>query len=412
MDEVRVKEILKKYNQEQLLAFYNELDSRQQQKLLEDIDTIDFEKTKSFNEVNISIDSTEVIEPIDRIKKEELSLEQINSLSQIGKDVITSGKYAVVTMAGGQGTRLGHTGPKGTYKLSLKDKDRYIFEIFTDYLKNAYSKYNVYIPWYIMTSVANNDETVEFFENNNYFGYPKDKISFFKQGELPITDLEGKILLEEKGKVLKAADGNGGIFNALASQNIISEMRTNGIQWVLITGIDNILVNIADELYIGLVSSENKLNGVKSIAKSNPDEKVGVFCKRAGKPGVVEYSEMSDDMRYAVNDNGELKYMEANIVNHLINIDILEKINKQSLPIHKAIKKQSYIDELGNKVTSYKPDTIKYEAFIFDYFKMVDDVTVYRVKREEEFAPVKNKEGADSPETATKLYNDLHFKED
>lgn len=412
MDEIKIREILRQYNQEQLLAFYDELNSSDKQALLKDIENIDFEKIKAFNETQVIKESIDTFEPIERITKEELTSSEKTRLSKIGREIIESGKYAVVTMAGGQGTRLGHTGPKGTYKLQLKDKTRYIFEIFTDYLKNAYAKYNVYIPWYIMTSEANNDETVAFFENNHYFGYSKDKIKFFKQGELPITDLDGKVLLEEKHRVLKAADGNGGIFNAMAKNNIIIDMKANGVQWVLITGIDNILVNIADDIYIGLVSDENRLNGVKSVAKTSPTESVGVFCKRNGKPGVVEYSEMDDKMRYALNENGELKYMEANIVNHLINIEVLEKINKISMPIHKAIKKQTYLDKLGNKVTSYKPDTIKYEAFIFDYFKMVDDVTVYRVKREEEFAPVKNKEGADSPETATKLYNDLFFKED
>jgi len=412
MEEIKIREILKKYDQEQLLMFYNELDSASKQKLLKDIESVDFSKIKAFNEAQNSKENINKIEPIESIKRNELSLDEIKTLSHIGKNIIQLGKYAVVTMAGGQGTRLGHTGPKGTYKLHLKDKDRYIFEIFTDYLKKAYEKYKVYIPWYIMTSEANNDETVNFFKANGYFGYPKDKINFFKQGELPITDLEGKVLLEEKDKILKAADGNGGVFNAMAKYNVISEMKSNGIEWVLITGIDNILVNLADDTFIGLVCHENKLNGVKSIAKSSPTENVGVFCKRDGKPGVIEYSELDDDMRYALSENGELKYIEGNFVNHLINIEILEKIKEQSLPIHKAIKKQTYLDKLGNKVTSYKPDTIKYEAFIFDYFKMVDDVTVYRVKREEEFAPVKNKDGIDSPETATKLYNALLFRED
>ena len=312
-------------------------------------------------------------------------------------------------MAGGQGTRLGHSGPKGTFKLRLQDKDRYIFEIFIDYLKQAHAKYNVYLSWYIMTSRDNNNDTVEFFENNNYFGYPKDKVKFFMQGELPITDMEGNLLLENTHKLLKAADGNGGVFNALSK--VLPDIKSQGIKWLLVTGIDNILVNIADELYVGLVDKENKLNGVKSVAKNSPEEKVGVFCKRNGKPSVIEYSEMDDSMKYAKDESGELKYVESNIVNHLLNIELLEKIQNEKLPIHKAIKRMQYIDTNGVVQNPENPCLIKYEAFIFDYFNKVEDVTILRVKREKEFAPVKNKEGQDSPETATKLYNELYFKE-
>ena len=171
------------------------------------------------------------------------------------------------------------------------------------------------------------------------------------------------------------------------------------------------MVNIADELYIGLVDYENKLNGVKSIAKCSPEEKVGVFCKRNGKPSVIEYSEMNEQMKYAKDENGELKYVESNIVNHLLSIQVLEKIQNEKLPIHKAIKKMSYIDKFGDIKKPEEPCLIKYEAFIFDYFNKVDDVTIFRVERDEEFAPVKNKEGQDSPETAIKLYNNKYFKE-
>ena len=202
MDEIKIKEILEKYNQEHLTMFYDELSEQDKIQLLNDISSIDFEKIQEFFETNVSNQSEDKIEPIESIKKDELSNNEKERLSNIGSDIICGGKYAVVTMAGGQGTRLGHDGPKGTFKLNLKDKERYIFEIFIDYLKEAYEKYKVYIPWYIMTSKANNDSTVKFFEDNNYFGYPKEKISFFTQGELPITDMDGKILLEEKNKIL------------------------------------------------------------------------------------------------------------------------------------------------------------------------------------------------------------------
>ncbi|MBQ8043875.1 MAG: UTP--glucose-1-phosphate uridylyltransferase [Clostridia bacterium] len=404
-----IKEILKKYNQEHLLMFYDELTSEEQKELIADIETIDFDTMNSLKNIKETVSGTDEIAPVRAVQRENYSKQQLEDLKLRGRMIIESGSYAILTMAGGQGTRLGHSGPKGTFSLSLKDKDRYIFEIFIDYLKQAKNKYGVYLNWYIMTSKDNNDQTIEFFEGHNYFGYPKDKIKFFIQGELPITDMDGNLLLESKSKVLKAADGNGGVFNAVSK--VLKDMKEQDIKWVLITGIDNILVNIADELYIGLVDRDNKLNGVKSVAKSSPEEKVGVFCKRNGKPSVIEYSEMNEEMKYAKDENGELKYMESNIVNHLLGIELLEKIQNEKLPIHKAIKKMSYIDKDGNMQNPTEPCLIKYEAFIFDYFNKVEDVTILRVERDKEFAPVKNKEGQDSPETATELYNNLYFKE-
>ncbi len=400
---------LKKYGQQHLLVFFNSLNPMEKQELIEDISQIDFDYINSFKQIKDKVECVEKIEPVTAHKSENLTDVQINALKAKGKDIILQGKYAIVTMAGGQGTRLGHDGPKGTFALNLGDKQKYIFEIFIDNLQKIYDTYGVHINWYIMTSKANNSETIDFFEEHNYFGYPKEMVKFFMQGELPITDMDGNLLLENTHKVLKAADGNGGVFNAIAQ--VLPDMKNKGIQWLLVTGVDNILVNMADELYIGLVASEGYLNGVKSIVKTSPEEKVGVFCKRNGKPSVIEYSEMNDEMRYAKGSNGDILYSEANIVNHLINIKIIEKIQHDKLPIHKAIKQMGYIDTKGNVQKPTEPCLVKYEAFIFDYFNKVDEVTILRVAREKEFAPVKNKSGVDSPETAIELYNKLNAKE-
>ena len=404
-----IKEKLRKYNQEHLLTFYDSLNEIEKQELIREISNINFEEMTSMKNAQEVVGVKQHITPVKAVLKSELLPDVTKQLEARGRKIIESGNYGIVTMAGGQGTRLGHDGPKGTYSLELFDGRRYIFEIFVDYLKDIYKKYGVHLSWYIMTSRENNDDTVNFFKSNNYFGYPPEKINFFMQGELPITDLEGNLLLANEHKLLKAADGNGGVFNALSK--VLEKMKSQRIQWILITGVDNILVNLADELFIGLVDSQNKLNGVKSVAKNSPEEKVGVFCKRNGKPGVIEYTEMDEAMRYSKDENGELRYIEANIVNHLINIQILEKIKNEKLPIHKAIKKMPYIDKERNIQNPTEPCLIKYEAFIFDYFTKVDDVTILRVDREKEFAPVKNKEGTDSPETATELYNNLHSKE-
>lgn len=402
-----IKEKLAKYNQEHLLVTYDTLTDGSKRKLLESIEKIDLEEALQL--INSKLDEEKKdIDKIDSKSLKDISYEDRLEYISIGEDIIKSGKYAVVTMAGGQGTRLGHNGPKGTYLMHLNSGDKYIFELFVEKLKMAYEKYGTYIRWYVMTSVANHTDTVNFFERNNYFTYPKEYIKFFKQGELPITTTDGDLVLETRDQVFLAADGNGGVFKALGDSGIIDELKSLNVSWVLITGIDNILVNLADPIFIGMTVSDGNLNGVKSVEKTLPEERVGVFCMKNSHPGIIEYSEMTDSMRYAKALDGSLLYKDANIVNHLLNISILDKIKNEKLPVHKAFKKLNYVGKNGEFVEATTPNLYKYEMFIFDYFKLVDNTLVYRVKREEEFAPVKNKEGEDSPETASKLYNALY----
>lgn len=259
-----------------------------------------------------------------------------------------------------------------------------------------------------MTSNENNKDTIQFFEDNNYFGYPKDKIEFFIQGELPMIDTEGRILVNENGLVKLAADGHGGVFTAMEENGIIDEMKKNGIEWVFIGGVDNVLVKMIDPLLIGFTESRNYLAAAKSVVKANPEEKVGVFCTRDGKPSVVEYTEISKDMANLRDENGELVYGESNTLCNLFNMKKLEKISNNKLPYHSALKKAKYIDKEGNLVTPEQPNAYKFESFMFDIFNSLDSMAVIRVKREEEFAPVKNATGVDSPDTARELYKKYH----
>lgn len=305
---------------------------------------------------------------------------------------------------------FGHNGPKGTYILNVKPEPKSLFEILCDNLKNAKEKYNVVIPWYIMTSRENNNETVEFFEKNNYFNYPKEAVKFFMQGELPMVDTEGKILLNEEGIIKEAADGHGGIFEAMFKNNVVQDMKQKGIEWIFIGPIDNPLAKMVDEMLIGISKECGVLESGKSLVKSNPEEKVGVFCKKNGKPSVVEYTEITKEMAYAVDENNNLMYGESHINCNMFNIKGLEIIGNQKLPYHSAFKKAAYLDENGNIIKPEEPNAYKFESFIFDAFNKLEDMLIFRVKREEEFAPVKNKEGVDSAETAVELYNEYHNK--
>lgn len=406
----QVSEIVKEYGQEHLLDAYNRIqDEDEKQAFLNSILTIDFKKIKELYEEKNEKPSFEgsKIEPIQYVDKSKMEKNEYDECLKIGEEAIKSGKLAIVTMAGGQGTRLGHSGPKGTFDLGL-DSHKSIFEILTDTIKEAREKYSVDIPWYIMTSEENNADTVNFFEKNNYFGYPKACVTFFKQGKLPMVDTEGKILINEEGKIKEAADGHGGIFNSLLKEGMIYDLKARNIEWVFIGGVDNVLVKPVDPVLIGLSIKKNVLAAGKSIVKANPHEKVGVFCKRNGKPSVVEYSEISEEMAEELDENGELKYGESHILCNLFSLKSIERISEMNLPYHIAFKKAKYIDKDGNLIVPEKPNAYKFEAFLFDAFESLEDIAILRVKREEEFAPVKNAEGTDSPETARKLYMDFH----
>ena len=406
-----IKFDLKKYGQEHLLNNFDKLDESKQKRLLEQLSNIDYELINGlYNGTKKEIkNEKDTIEPIEYLDKFKLN-EKYKIYGGVGKTAIKEGKLAVVTMAGGQGTRLGHSGPKGTYDIGL-DSHKSLFELLADGIKEEAKKYDVTIPWFIMTSRENNEETVKFFEKNKFFGYQKDKnIFFFKQGELPMVDTEGKILIGEDGLVKEAADGHGGIYEALVKNGMTKKMKELGVEWVFIGGVDNCLVKMVDPVLMGIAIDKNVSVAGKSIVKANPHEKVGVFCKKNGKPYVIEYSEITDEMAEAVDKDGELLYGESHILCNLFRIDAIERMGSNPLPYHIAYKKAKYIDKDGNLVEPESPNAYKFEAFLFDAFGEVDDIAVLRVKREEEFAPVKNADsaGVDCPKTARKLYEDFY----
>ena len=410
----QVTDICNKYDQEQLLDAYKRIkDEKERQEFLDKILTIDFKKINQlYKETKKEQDfNEENVKPISYIDKSKLTKEQYDKYYKIGERTIKEGKLAVVTMAGGQGTRLGHNGPKGTFDLGL-DSHKSIFEILTDTLKEASEKYKVNIPWYIMTSEENNEATEKFFKDHNYFGYPKNCISFFKQGRLPMVDTNGKILVDENGNIKEASDGHGGIFSSLLKDGVLYDMKARNVEWVFIGGVDNCLVKMVDPVLMGIAIDKNVTAAGKSVVKANPHEKVGAFCKKNGRPSVIEYSEITDEMAEARDENGELLYGESHILCNLFNISAIERMGSQPLPYHSAFKKATYIDKDGNKVVPDSPNAFKFEAFLFDAFGEVDDMAILRVKREEEFAPVKNADsaGVDCPSTARELYNNFYKK--
>jgi len=255
-----------------------------------------------------------------------------------------------------------------------------------------------------MTSNENNDDTTSFLEENNYFGYPKEYVYIFEQGKLPLINEQGKLLIGKDGLIKEASNGNGGIFNSMLKKGAIEDMEKRGIEWIFIGSVDNILLKYVDVLLLGLTVARGNQIGTRTVLKRSPDEKVGVLCKQNNRVKVIEYTELPNDIASITNDNGELVFGESHIMCNLFNINAVKRSSTKELEYHVALKKSDYLDEEGNLIKPEKENAYKFEQFIFDSFKIFDDIAILRGRREEDFAPVKNMTGQDSPETAKKLY--------
>lgn len=394
---------LKRYNQEHLLEIIYKMDEQSQKEIINELQKLDLDEIE---ELYITLKNPKekryMIEPIGYIEKERLSKQELEEYKEIGLEIIENMQYAIITMAGGQGTRLGHNGPKGTFELNIEGKSKAIFEILSEQIKIVKDTLNVEIPWYIMTSSQNDKQTKVFFEDNNYFGL--DKISFFLQEDIPVLDENGKLLIGEDYKIKKAGNGNGGIYKSLENNGILKDLDEKGIKWIFISGIDNILMQLVDPVFLGLNYKNGTEIASKSATKTSPEEKTGVFCKKDHNCGIIEYSEINDEIKNLKDEAGKLIYSQINILAHLFSLDALKKLKDIKLKYHLAHKKNIYIDENLNPVIPKSPNTYKFEKFIFDGFEQFKNMTLLNVSREKEFAPIKNSSGNDSPETAIKLY--------
>ena len=405
-----INDVLEKYNQKILLAILDSgLNQETKEKIIKELNNIDFEQIEAIynNRNNLSeVADVSQYKEIKPIIKASLSDDETSKYSNLGTNAIMNNEYAIVTMAGGQGTRLGFSGPKGCYILNINGKEKSIFQILAEDIKRLNEKYDVAIKWYIMTSRDNNDETASFFENNNYFSLDKDSVKFFVQSELPMLLEDGNLVLKEDYSINLASDGNGSIYKSLIDSNLLDE----NIKWLCINNVDNILPICEDPVFLGACIDKNIEVGVKTSLKGDPEERVGVYALKDDRLNVIEYTELPEELRYKTNDDGELAFGEGNISKYLVSVGAFKKMANMNFNYHTAHKATNYIDENSNYITCDKPNAYKFEKFIFDGFKAFDRVLAFRVNKNEEFAPVKNKEGKDSPETAIKLYLESHNK--
>ena len=301
------------------------------------------------------------------------------------------------------GTRLGSDDPKGMYNIGLT-KPVYIFQrLIENLMDTVKSADNTYIRLFIMTSEKNNDATIAFLKEKNFFGYPEDKVTFFKQDMAPASDYEGRVYMESKSRISTSPNGNAGWYASMLRAGLRDIILKEGIEWIDIFAVDNVLQRIADPCFVGATLSAGVSCGAKVVRKNAPDEKVGVMCLEDGKPSIVEYYELSQQMMDARDENGDPAYNYGVILNYLFNEKALFEISQKTLPLHVVEKKIPYIDENANLIKPDKPNGCKFEQLVLDMIHELPSCLPYEVVREHEFAPIKNREGVDSVESARDL---------
>lgn len=383
--------------QQHLLKYYDELTDEKKEALLQQIQETDF----SVIERAVAQEGKGVITPMKALTHDEIQANR-EKYKALGLEAVKKGEVAAVLLAGGMGTRLGSDNPKGMYDIGLT-KEVFIFQRLIENLMDVTNEAGNLIHLFVMTSDKNHETTMKFFEEKEYFGYQAEYVHFFKQDMAPATDFDGKIYLEEKGKLATSPNGNGGWFGSLYNSGLDMCIHEEGIKWLNVFAVDNVLQRMADPVFIGATLDGGYVSGSKVIRKAAPDEKVGVICLEDGKPSIVEYYELTDELMNTKDENGEPAYNFGVILNYLFSVEALEKILESPLPLHVVDKKIPCLDENGAEVKPTEPNGHKYETLILDMVHMMDNNLPFEVIRENEFAPIKNKTGIDSVESAREL---------
>lgn len=401
MNYEEAKSLLEKYGQTHLLKYYDQLDENQKASLLKQIGEIDFSLLDLIKNGEKTTEKG-VITPLEHAVSIDDIEKNREKFTKTGEDAIKQGKVAALLLAGGMGTRLGSDKPKGMYNIG-ETKDVYIFEMLINNLLDVVKETGAWVPLYIMTSEKNNDDTIAFLKEKNYFGYNPDYVEFFVQEMAPAATFDGKIYLEGKDRISTSPNGNGGWFISFVKAGLCEKAKAKGVEYINIFAVDNVCQRMADPCFVGAMIDGGYRSASKVVSKANPEEKVGVLCLEDGKPSIVEYYELSEDMRYETRENGELAYKYGVILNYLFNIEDLEKNLENNLTVHIVKKKIAHIDEQGNEVKPETENGYKFETLVLDMIHMMDNCLAYEVVREKEFAPIKNKTGVDSVDTAKEL---------
>ena len=402
MNYCEAKEKLAACGQTHLLRWYDTLTEHEQESLLSQIDELDTQLLQVFADYRKNTEQARgKLEPLGALTLEEIA-QNHEKFESAGLDAIRQGKVGAVLLAGGMGTRLGFDKPKGMFNIGV-NKELYIFECLIRNLMEVVDKAGAFVPLFVMTSEKNDEDTRAFFKEMNYFGYNAEFVHFFVQEMAPAVDMEGRILLEEKGRIATSPNGNGGWFTSMQRAGLMNLLHREGIEWLNVFAVDNVLQRIADPVFIGATILSGSTMGSKVVSKAAPDERVGVLCLEDGTPSIVEYYEMTDEMIHSREPDGRLSYNYGVILNYLFRTDSLASSADKRLPVHVVEKKVPYIDENGTPFKPDKPNGCKFETLVLDMVHMQDKCLSFEVERSREFAPVKNKTGVDSVDSAREL---------
>lgn len=386
------------WNQSHVLQYFEELSEKEQADLLTQIEETDL---SVLNRIHDEAGSRGVFSPLAAMELNEIEARR-DELFDAGLKTIQAGKTAALLLAGGMGTRLGSAHPKGMYNVGLT-KPLYIFECIVNNLLDVVKESGTWIRLFVMTSEKNHDETVSFFEEKNYFGYQKEKVVFFKQSMAPCCDFDGKLYMEEKGRISTSPNGNAGWYSSMLRAGLGRVLEEEGIEWINVFAVDNVLQRICDPRFIGATVLADVSVGAKVVRKAAPDEKVGVMCLEDGKPSIVEYYELSQEMMDAKDAKGDPAYNFGVILNYLFRTSELDKVTDDKMSMHVVKKKIPYLSENGEHVAPEEPNGFKFEQLVLDMIHQLSSCLPYEVVREYEFAPIKNLTGIDSVESAREL---------
>jgi UDP-N-acetylglucosamine/UDP-N-acetylgalactosamine diphosphorylase len=407
MDAAKTAQELKSIGQENVLRFYDKLAPASQQKLVRQIEALDLNMIRDLaeeyvrNKPHIALPTD--IQPVKAYPRHPAAEQKplYADANRYGRHLLKAGKVAAFLVAGGQGTRLGYDGPKGEYPVTpIRNKP--LFEVFAEQLRANIKEFGKPIPWYIMTSDVNDAPTRAFFQKHNYFSCNAADVFFFQQGMMPAFSNDGQLLLGETDSLALSPDGHGGSLRALDRSGALADMKKRGIEHLSYFQVDNPLVHCIDPLFLGLHDLSGSEMSSKTISKAGPLEKVGNFVIADGVLQVIEYSDLPESLAKQTNADGSLRFNSGSIAIHALRVSFIDRLNHGSdlkLPWHRAEKKVPYVDSAGAAVKPDKPNAIKLEQFVFDAIPLAKNAIVYETDRAEEFSPVKNAEGTDSPAT-------------
>ncbi|MAB91369.1 MAG: hypothetical protein CMJ90_18240 [Planctomycetes bacterium] len=397
LDILRIR--LDSAEQGHVLGFWDRLDDEARAALLDDVASVDLEQLKALHRRSLDQEPTgpASVEALPQITKGADSQADADA-RRVGEQLLRDGKSCAFTVAGGQGTRLGHEGPKGTFP-ATPIQGKPLFQVFAEKLLVLERRFLQPVPWYVMTSPGNHDDTQSFFAQHDYFGLKSDHVMFFQQGTMPALTADGRLILESEHALFRSPDGHGGSLRALFESGAVADMETRGVEEIYYFQVDNPLVEMCDPVFMGYHRQRGSEFSSKSVPKRAPEEKVGILVLVDGKPGVIEYSDLADGLRNAREDSGLLRFRAGNIAVHAISRAFVERLNEGGfgLPMHIARKKIPAKQPDG-AIASV--DGIKFETFVFDALPLARKVLLMEVPRATEFAPIKNRDGSDSPETS------------